>query len=258
MSYRRSPTCRYCFDRGHTRRTCPVAAATAVTAAAKPVEERSYQDNRALDIQARNVRVATAPRLCSYCGTEGHNRKGCKNLKGDIERYNALNARWWRGLRANLNSAACKTKIGSLVTWRTWDGYVFHAFVTGLGKGIRSDMHVVKAMDSNDVARFFLSATLLSSTVPQDDRRRWMPNEGDTINIAAIGEDIVPVGVGNYGAVTLVSEGIGNIEIPEDWGVNADCSWLFQPAKSKRVTFYYSNGRPDFDAIEQFLKNFNA
>jgi hypothetical protein len=85
-----------------------------------------------------------------------------------------------------------------------------------------------------------------------------MPNEGDTINIAAIGEDIVPVGVGNYGAVTLVSEGIGNIEIPEDWGVNADCSWLFQPAKSKRVTFYYSNGRPDFDAIEQFLKNFNA
>jgi hypothetical protein len=259
MSYRRPPTCRYCYDRGHTKRSCPSLAANAAAAAVKPTEERTYQEQRAVDLNARNVRTASAPRLCSYCGFEGHNRKGCKHLKGDIERYNALNARWWRGLRANLNSAACKTKVGALVTWRTWDGFVFHAIVVGLGKGIRSDdMHVAKAMDSNDVARFFLSATLLSSTVPQDDRRRWMPNEGDTINIAAIGEDIVPVGVGNYGAVTLVSEGIGNIEIPEDWGVNADCSWLFQPAKSKRVTFYYSNGRPDFDAIEQFLKNFNA
>ena len=262
MSYRRPPTCRYCYDRGHTKRSCPSLAANAAAAVVKPAEERTYQEQRAVDLNARNVRTATAPRLCSYCGFEGHNRKGCKNLKGDIERYNALNARWWRGLRANLNSAACKTKIGALVTWRTWDGFVFHAIVMGFGKGIQSGIqcgvHVAQAMDDNNISRFFLSATLLSSTVPKDERRRWMPNEGDTISIAAIGEDIVPVGVGNYGAVTLVSEGIGNIEIPDDWGVNADCSWLFQPAKSKRVTFYYSNGRPDFVAIEEFLKNFNA
>ncbi len=259
MSYRRPPTCRYCYDRGHTKRSCPSLAANAAAAAVKPAEERTYQEQRAVDLNARNVRAAAASRCCSYCGYVGHNRKGCKDLKGDIERYNALNARWWRGLRASLNSAACKTKVGALVTWRTWDGFTYHAIVMGLGKGIRSDnMHVAHAMDSNDTARHFLSATLLSSTVPKDERRRWMSNEGDIINIAAIGEDIVPVGVGNYGAVTLVSEGIGSIEIPDDWGVNVDCSWLFQPAKSKRVTFFYSNGRPNFDEIEEFLKNFNA
>ena len=258
MAYRRPPTCRYCYERGHTKRSCPTLAANAIAAAAKPAEERDYREQRAFELNARNVRSAAASRCCSYCGYVGHNRKGCKNLKGDIERYNALNARWWRGLRANLNSEYSKTKIGALVTWRTWDGFVFHAIVTGLGRGIRSDLHVAQAVDGNDIARHFLSATLLSSTVPKDERRGWMPNEGDTINIAAIGEDIVPVGVGNYGAVTLVSEGIGNIEIPEDWGVNADCSWLFQPAKSKRVVFHYSNGRPNFDEIEEFLKNFNA
>ena len=262
MAYRRPPTCRYCYERGHTKRSCPTLAANAIAAAAKPAEERDYREQRAVELNARNVRAAAASRCCSYCGYVGHNRKGCKDLKGDIERYNALNARWWRGLRANLNSAACKTKVGALVTWRTWDGFVFHAIVVGLGKGIQSGIqvgiHVAQAMNDDNISRFFLSATLLSSTVPKDERRRWMPNEGDTINIAAIGEDIVPVGVGNYGAVTLVSEGIGNIELPDDWGVNADCSWLFQPAKSKRVTFFYSTGRPDFDAIEEFLKNFNV
>ncbi len=257
MSYRRSPTCRYCFDRGHTKRSCPTLAANAAAAAAKPAEERDYHEERAVVLNARNVRTASAPRLCSYCGSEGHNRKGCKNLKGDIERYNALNARWWRGLRANLNSAACKTKIGSLVTWRTWDGYVFHAFVTGLGKGIKSDMHVAQAIDNTEIYQRFLSATLLFSTIPADDRRTWMPKEGDTINIAGINDDIVPIG--NDRAMThLVSEGIGNIEIPDDWGTNADCSHLFQPAKSKRQTNYFSTGRPDFAAIEEFLKNFNV
>jgi len=255
MSYRRSPTCRYCNQRGHTRRTCSVAAATAVTAAAKPVEERSYQDNRALDIQARAVRVATAPRLCSYCHSEGHNRKSCKSLKGDIERYNALNARWWRGVRASLNSPACKAKIGALVTWRTWDGFVFHAFVTGLGKSINKNTHVSQGMDDTNVSRFFLSATLLSSTIPKDERRSWMSNEGDTINVTAIVGDIDLVGGGSLTA-TLVSEGVGNIEIPDDWGVNVDCSHLFQPAKNKRVNHYFSNGRPDFVAIEEFLNNF--
>ena len=254
MSYRRSPTCRYCYDRGHTKRSCPSLAANAAAAVVKPAEERTYQEQRAVDLNARNVRAATAPRLCSYCGSEGHNRKGCKNLKGDIERYNALNARWWRGLRASLNSAACKTKVGALVTWRTWDGYVFHAFVTGLGKGIRSDMHVAQVIDSGDIHRFFLSATLLSSTVPMDDRRSWMPKEGDTLNIAAISDDIVPMCT-ERGMTNLVSEGIGNIEIPDDWGVNVDCSHLFQPAK-RRVNHYFSNGRPDFVAIEEFLNNF--
>lgn len=257
MSYRRSPTCRYCFESGHTRRSCPTAAAIAVQAAAKPVEERSYQDIRALDIQARKVCVATTPRLCSYCGSEGHNRKGCKNLKGDIERYNALNARWWRGLRAALNSPACKTKIGALVTWRTWDGFVFHAFVTGLGKNIHKNIHVSQGMDDNNISRFLLSATLLSSTIPKDERHSWMSKEGDAINVTAISEDILPIG--STGSInSLVSEGVGNIEIPDDWGVNADCSHLFQPAKSKRQTNYFSNGRPDFVAIEEFLNNFGV
>ena len=84
MSYRRQPTCSHCYGRGHTRRACPTMRERAAEAAKKPVAERDWIDQRAIDGIEELKASASTPRSCSYCGSTGHNMRGCVARKNDI------------------------------------------------------------------------------------------------------------------------------------------------------------------------------
>lgn len=88
MAYHRSPTCSYCHTRGHNRRACPTMQSRALEAAAKPVGDRSWQEQRALE-RVEQYKQVTTSRSCSYCSEPGHNAKGCATRKNDI--INATN-----------------------------------------------------------------------------------------------------------------------------------------------------------------------
>lgn len=83
MGYRRSPTCSYCHVRGHSRRSCPTMQARAKEAAAKPENERSYSEQRAVE-RVMEYKSAAADRSCTYCAGTGHNARGCITRKNDI------------------------------------------------------------------------------------------------------------------------------------------------------------------------------
>jgi hypothetical protein len=84
MSYRRQNRCSNCFGVGHTKRSCPSLKERAAEALAKPTNERGYFDQRAIE-QVAHYNDSCKNRTCSYCGEVGHNAKGCKIRKSDIE-----------------------------------------------------------------------------------------------------------------------------------------------------------------------------
>ena len=83
MSHRRSPRCTSCYNVGHTRRSCPSIKETAAIASAKPYEERSYSEKRAVEA-VEQYKQAAKTRTCAYCDEGGHNVAGCKMRKQDI------------------------------------------------------------------------------------------------------------------------------------------------------------------------------
>lgn len=71
MSYSGTVRCSHCYEKGHNITSCPKLK--------KKWEEdpNSYDGRKWARIQARKNR----PKTCSYCGTEGHTRAGCKVMK---------------------------------------------------------------------------------------------------------------------------------------------------------------------------------
>lgn len=62
---RREPICKYCYNEGHTKRTCPNLSESMKT---------YYKE------QAKN-------RMCKYCSLVGHNRASCTKRKADLAKY---------------------------------------------------------------------------------------------------------------------------------------------------------------------------
>lgn len=179
MSYRRSPTCRFCHDRGHTRRFCPSLIAKAAEAAAKPVEQRDYHEAWAVQTHESNVAKAAAPRLCSYCNETGHNRSGCKVLKADIVRLSDLNRRWKQHIVSWLASDTCPVKVGALLSYNTWQGIQY----TCIALEVNPDFwkHNITRLFDNNFSNWFVRGTVLS--VSANDR--YGSKAGDTINFCA-------------------------------------------------------------------------
>lgn len=84
MRFRRPPRCTYCSNHGHTRRSCPTMRERALAAAAKPVSERNWTDDRALSQVEKYKAASSSARSCAYCGNPGHNARGCSTRKDDI------------------------------------------------------------------------------------------------------------------------------------------------------------------------------
>lgn len=254
MSYRRPPTCRYCYGRGHTRRSCPSLAAAAIEAAAKPAEQRDYQEARAVTLHERNVRKAAEPRLCSYCGYSGHNRKGCTVLKGDMVRLADYNRRWKQHIAAWLKASDCPVKIGALLSYKNWQGIEY----TCVALEVNPDFwqHSIARLFENSIGNWFVRGTVLS--VSHTDR--YGSKAGDTTNFCAPAGALLSFESYNHDNVTysnVVSDGCAPVEIPDGWLENNDVSRHFEKGRTKRYDGAFYTGRPHFDVIDELFKKFN-
>ena len=99
--YRSPSTCRYCYERGHTKRACPDMRKDAANG-------NSY----AQDMVERYAARAKS-RKCSYCSEGGHNKAGCAMRK----RHGIIYQKTLNDFAENVTyrSATAGIKIGSLV-----------------------------------------------------------------------------------------------------------------------------------------------
>lgn len=80
MSYRRPVHCRYCGDSGHNVNGCPKA------------KEYAKNNPNSWYAQKAAQRAESAKhRKCSYCNTEGHNRKTCTHIMADMIKVAGIN-----------------------------------------------------------------------------------------------------------------------------------------------------------------------
>lgn len=142
-----SKSCTYCGANGHTSRTCvvkkagmpsPVAAAKEQAKLAKIAEREAAAAAKAAakaeKIAAREAAKAEKARIkdesrswrarrqrCTYCGGQGHSRRGCKEMKADpakiIAILRATRTAYWNAVKD------MELAVGTLVSIRGWAHY---------------------------------------------------------------------------------------------------------------------------------------
>lgn len=111
MSYRRKVHCRHCGESGHNINGCPKA--------------KDYIKNNPNSWYAQKAaqRAESAKhRKCSYCNTEGHNRKTCSHIMADMIKVAGVNQDFRKKFLDNIIK---KNGIapGALVTVNETSGY---------------------------------------------------------------------------------------------------------------------------------------
>ena len=92
-NYKRSVTCSYCWERGHSQRTCPDKYPNGTPAQQRARAREEEKAQRKLDREQRKRdkaagrKVSKAPtRKCGYCKELGHMRRHCETLTADKAR----------------------------------------------------------------------------------------------------------------------------------------------------------------------------
>lgn len=218
--------CRFCFETGHNVKGCKKLKETAAIAAAKPSEDRSYNDRYAM-AKVEHHKLANKTRTCSYCSDASHTRRTCASLKAHVATRNALEARWRRGVAKII--AESPIKIGAFVEWTTWQGDKITAIITGVNtQKLKDNDFGVFGLDQyggTGAGRGWVNYTILS--IGGEKNRYWGPQEGqifaesppNRINGEAIfktnpfGREEEYQGT----QINILSEGISSLEFPEDW-----------------------------------------
>jgi hypothetical protein len=212
---------------------------TAVTAAAKPSEDRSYNERYAM-AKVEHHKQADKTRACSYCSGESHTRRTCASLKAHVVTRNALETRWRRGIAKAL--AESPVKIGAFVEWTTWQGAKVTAIITGLNlERFKEKMFGVFSIDSygNDISRHWINYTVLSVAGPNDGWYRIQEgqNLSETVPFTLNKSSIFKVNPfdrdeNHYGTlINILSEGVAPMEFPESWLNGADAVIHLEAAK---------------------------
>ena len=234
--------CRFCWESGHNIKGCKKMKETAVTAAAKPSEDRSYNERYAM-AKVEDHKQADKTRTCSYCSEPSHTRRTCASLKAHVVTRNALETRWRRGIAKAL--AESPVKIGAFVEWTTWQGAKVTAIITGVNaEKLKENDFGVFGLDQYGAGagRGWVNYTILSVGGEKD--RYWGPQEGqifaesppNRINGEAIFK-VNPFGREEeyYGTqINILSEGISSLEFPESWISMPDAT--VHLATAKRVS----------------------
>ncbi len=185
MSYNGTVVCRWCYQKGHNKRTCPDWTKRVKERALAEIEEGAgyegywgrmwlkrpparkegiYADGTA--IPANLQKKTKQKRVCKYCGKSGHNRRTCPQLKVD-KAETVIKTRELRGrLVAAMKDAGLG--IGSIVAWDVYGerrGYMVTGFVNSVGLHSDSVRHnqdflMCKALNTNNVSRWDLQKSM--------------------------------------------------------------------------------------------------
>lgn len=98
---RTAPTCKFCGTQGHTLTKCPDMIALYEEVKDKPIEERDFKGNYAVQyierkkgISKTGTKVTKKPKKCGYCRATGHNRRDCPQMVKDKEFIIKANKVW--------------------------------------------------------------------------------------------------------------------------------------------------------------------
>ena len=87
---RSAPTCKFCGTQGHTLTKCPDMIALYEQVKNKPIEERDFKENYAVQYIEKRKGISTSgrtvskkPKKCGYCRATGHNRRDCPQMAKD-------------------------------------------------------------------------------------------------------------------------------------------------------------------------------
>lgn len=85
MSWNRTVTCSYCYNRGHNRRSCP------------DLKQYAYENPDSVDAQRyKDSKTAGKQRRCTWCNLQGHNRRTCGSLRIAKEAWKDGTSNWRR------------------------------------------------------------------------------------------------------------------------------------------------------------------
>lgn len=251
--------CRFCYETGHNVKGCKKMKETAAIAAAKPYEDRSYNERYAM-AKVEHHKQANKTRTCSYCGDSSHTRRTCQPLAKHIDVRNTLETRWRKGVAKAITESPIK--IGALVEWTTWQGCKVTAIITGLNteKMFESKFGVFSIVSyGSGTGRGWIDYTILSVSGNKDNY--WGPKEGQIYSESLptrINDQLIfkvnPFGKEeeSYGTmVNIISEGTISFEFPEKWIHGADASEHMKDVKRVHI-----GGVDDkHDDLSQALQN---
>ena len=98
---RTAPTCKFCGTQGHTLTKCPDMIALYEEVKDKPIEERDFKGNYAVQyiekrkgISITGRKTVKKAKKCGYCRATGHNRRDCPQMVKDKEFIIKANKVW--------------------------------------------------------------------------------------------------------------------------------------------------------------------
>ncbi len=134
MSWSGTVRCRVCYESGHNKRTCPEWTERLRKGAQRELDHGEglegywgrqyakrtgeYVDGTSAKELKQGRRDAGQQRRCTYCGTQGHNRRSCPTLKTDTATYIASLHDYRRRIVADMGERGMS--VGSLLLSERW------------------------------------------------------------------------------------------------------------------------------------------
>lgn len=202
MGYRRDPLCRWCWRRGHTKRTCP--------------ETPEYIK--------KEYRESAKNRMCSHCNKNGyenpfgHNKLGCVRRKEDRAAFANDIVTYRRLLVEHIKSTGIG--VGTLIAFPVskWSRY-------GEFENVDTDIVFVKSIEPvrSISAPYFICQSTISGNELM--KKVWVPGMREEIvfgsSLSRVGEIKVILSPSRYaygddGATSILSDSIEGTTLFED------------------------------------------
>ena len=157
---RTSPTCKFCNTQGHTMTKCPDMIALYEQVKDKPIEERDFKGNYAVQYIEKKKGISTTgkpvskkPKKCGYCRETGHNRKACPQMAKDKEfiiKANKLWRRLWATKATEIGlTPASLIKVSDRSYNYNQGGYVTKTHLCTVGSELPENLNVFALGEEN-------------------------------------------------------------------------------------------------------------
>lgn len=163
--YKRSISCRYCGAEGHSVQHCTKVNDDGAIALKKANSGQllNYMENYALQRWQKNQEIATKrsnrtatrkPRKCGFCGSEGHNRRHCGELKAVKQRLHDANKIWrkfWAQSAVEYGFAPASLIKITMESWYSQRNMGQHSFISLVGNEMPENLTIFAMADDYDM-----------------------------------------------------------------------------------------------------------
>jgi len=148
MSWNGTVNCRWCYGKGHNKRSCPEYTEVLKGRALQEINDGEgyngywgaqynkrvkktglYADGTPMSKEAIQAATKSSKRRCKYCGAQGHNKRTCQELKHDKGEWIAKELDWRKKIKAWAEEVGYGT--GALLKVDRW-GEVYAWMVTDI------------------------------------------------------------------------------------------------------------------------------